>query len=262
MKRGDKAESSIAFETDGICPICRNRVTFTARETWLRDHLLCPSCPNGSIPRERALMLVLDRMRPEWRLAALHESSPAPRGTSLKLAEECKGYVATQFFPGSAPGEKVGTFRCENLEKQSFSDRTFDVVITQDVMEHVFDPARAYSEVYRTLAPEGVYIHTTPIYKDRVNTERCAVMEVDGTIKHLCPPEYHGNPVDSKGSLVTFKFGYDLPALIREWTPFNVEVIRIEAPQHGILGEFLEVIVCHRGTLLLVSRTSSCPTLS
>jgi 2-polyprenyl-3-methyl-5-hydroxy-6-metoxy-1,4-benzoquinol methylase len=37
-------------------------------------------------------------------------------------------------------------------------------VITQDVMEHVFDPHHAFKEIARTLKPGGLHIFTTPIY--------------------------------------------------------------------------------------------------
>lgn len=46
------------FEHPGRCPICDTEVTFTAERAWFRDHLKCPRC--GSIPRERALMYVIE----------------------------------------------------------------------------------------------------------------------------------------------------------------------------------------------------------
>ena len=47
------------YEHQGWCPICAAPARFTAREAWFRDHLLCGTC--GSIPRERALALLLNR---------------------------------------------------------------------------------------------------------------------------------------------------------------------------------------------------------
>jgi hypothetical protein len=70
---------------------------------------------------------------------------------------------------------------------------------------------------------------------------------MDGTVEHLVtPPEYHGNPADLGGSLLTFRYGYDLPDLIADWAPFDVEVRRFHDRSHGILGDFTEVIVCRR----------------
>jgi 2-polyprenyl-3-methyl-5-hydroxy-6-metoxy-1,4-benzoquinol methylase len=67
--------------------------------------------------------------------------------------------VPAQYFPGVALGGRHGGIRCEDLEHQTFKDGSLDVIITQDVMGHVFDPAEVYREVYRTLRPGGIYKH-------------------------------------------------------------------------------------------------------
>lgn len=135
---------------DGFCPICRQATRFVARYSWFRDHLICMTCPGGSIPRERALMMVLNAVMPEWRQCSIHESSPVYRGASAVLARECVGYVPTQFFPNVEPGQIYNGVRCEDLEQQTFDDASFDIVVTQDVMEHLFSPDRAHQEIVRT----------------------------------------------------------------------------------------------------------------
>ena len=51
-------------EWQGHCPICRKDTTFRAENPWFRDHLFCTSCEGGSIPRERAIMHVLESEYP------------------------------------------------------------------------------------------------------------------------------------------------------------------------------------------------------
>jgi hypothetical protein len=114
------------------------------------------------------------------------------------------------------------------------------------VMEHVFEPEAVYCEIWRTLRPSGLYLHTTSIYKERVKSARRAVRLGDGSISYLAKPEYHGNPIDAQGSLVTWHYGYDLPDLIARWTPFDVEVRRFNDRRHGIVAEFTEVIICKK----------------
>ncbi len=191
-------------------------------------------------------MLVLDAVASEWRHLRIHESSPNPRGVSLRLRRECPQYVASQFFPGIPSGSFHAGQRVEDLERQSFPDESLDVVITQDVMEHVFDPERAYREIWRTLRPGGIHLHTTPIYKDRTTSERRATLDSEGAPVHLFPPEYHGNPVSNSGALVTFHYGYDLADLIAGWGPWDVEIRRFNDRTHGIVGEFTEVLVCRK----------------
>lgn len=228
----------------GFCPICLQSARFTARNPWFRDHLLCETCDGGSIPRERALMLVVRQLLPHWARLDIHESSPAPRGVSKVLVAEAPGYIATQFWPNIPPGAIHQGMRCENLVAQTFPSESFDLVITQDVMEHVFHPQQAYQEIYRTLRPGGYYIHTTPIYKHLMQTEQKAILGQNGQITYLAEPEYHGNPISVEGSLVTFHYGYDLAELITKWSSFDVEIRRFADRTHGIVAEFTEVIVC------------------
>lgn len=192
-------------------------------------------------------MQTIKRFVPHWRECRIHESSPMQRGASFVLARDCAGYIGTHFFPEIPRGGEKHGFRCEDLENQTFSDETFDLVVSQDVMEHLFRPDRAYSEIWRTLKPGGHYIHTFPIYKHMIATEQQAKLAPDGSIHHLVEtPEYHGNPIDGSGSLVTFNYGYDVGNDIARWAPFDVEIIRFNQRSQGIVAEFNEVIVCRK----------------
>ncbi len=227
----------------GHCPICGD-TTFESPHRWFRDYLRCVSC--GSVPRERALTRVLKEISPNWRELTLHESSPADIGASRLFAKECPGYTATQFFPGAELGSLINGVRCENLEKQTFPDETFDIVITQDVMEHVFNPDLAYKEVWRTLKNGGAYIHTFPIHKNLIKSIRRASIDDNGAIRHLVSPSFHLNPISEHGSLVTWDYGYDIGDLIASWAPFDVEIRRFNSHSEGIVAEFSEVIICRK----------------
>lgn len=63
------------FEHQGYCPICEAPTRFVAEQAWLRDHYLCVKC--RSIPRQRALVQALNLVRPDWKTATIHESSPS-----------------------------------------------------------------------------------------------------------------------------------------------------------------------------------------
>lgn len=231
----------------GVCPICEGPATFTAASSWYRDSLICGSCQGGSVPRERALALVLGEQCPSWRHLAIHESSAANRGISVKLARECKSYVGSQFFPERQFGTMVGNFRNEDLEHLTFPDGSFDLTITLDVMEHVYNPDKVFREVHRTLKPNGIYICTFPVRKAQVNPwERRFELLPDGSRKDVKQPEIHGNPVNGDGSIVTVDWGYDLHQQIAQWAPFDVRVYRFADQTHGILGEYTEVITCRK----------------
>ena len=246
MNDAAAGKPATGYRHDGFCPCCETPQTFESASTWFRDTLLCPNC--GSIVRERALALVLEEVAPEWRSLSIHESSPVKRGLSAKLAKEAPAYVASQYFPGRPFGSMVANSRNEDLQKQTFGDGEFDLVFTLDVMEHVFRPDLVYSEIHRTLKPGGHYLHTFPIRKHLTAAATpLARLNEDGSVTHLsAKPEYHGNPVDPKGSLVTFDYGYDVSRQIAEWAPFDVRISRFWDQTHGLIGEYTEVVVCRK----------------
>jgi len=188
-------------------------------------------------------MMILERLFPDFRQFSIHESSPCGPASG-RLARECPGYVATQYFPTAPPGTIKDGFRNENLEKMTFPDNSFDIVVTQDVMEHVLNPDRAFAEIARTLKPEGAHLFTLPLY-DRPETKIRAV-EAERGIEYLETKEFHGNPVDTAGSLVTREWGLDLTDYIHQSSGMSTATYRTVDRQLGIDGEFLEVFVSRK----------------
>lgn len=226
----------------GYCCTCDEYVTFSSKSEWLRDNYVCSNC--NSIPRERALMHCIEKFYPNWRNSVIHESSPANRGASIKLRNHCKNYQATHFFPHLSSGKCVlNGWRNEDLENQSFDDESFDLVITQDVMEHIFDPAKAFSEIARTLKPGGRHIFTVPLVNRHYPSQICAQKDADGQILHLKEPAYHGNPIDQQGSLVVTNWGYDICNFIFQHSGLYTTIVFIDALSLGIRAEYIEVLI-------------------
>ena len=193
-------------------------------------------------------MRVIEQYYPNYRDLAVHESSPAMRGVSARLAKDCKEYSYSHYFPDITPGtlHPERGERCENLEALTFPDQSFDLVITQDVLEHVFRPRRVFSEVARVLKPGGAHIFTVPIVRKAKRTRRRAEIQADGTITHLHEAEFHGNPVDPNGSLVTMDWGYDIASFIQESAGTPTLMVQIDDIDAGIRAEYIEVLVSFR----------------
>jgi SAM-dependent methyltransferase len=226
----------------GYCPICRKPTVFFSRSDWLRDNYHCLRC--RSIPRYRALFEALELYFPQWRESLrIHESSP--RGASSdKIARQARQYLKTFFFPGVESGRMHRGARCENLENQSFPDESFDLVITQDVLEHILHPERALAEIARTLKPGGTHLFTVPWYNRQKTVVRA--VETGGTIDYRLPPVYHGNPIDDAGSLVVTDWGYDMAERIFQCSNLTTVAIRIHEPWKGIEAEFIEVFLSQK----------------
>lgn len=224
------------FENQGYCPLCEAPALFVAEQAWLRDHYLCQRC--RSIPRQRALVQVLTRLRPGWKQSIIHESSP----TLWFFRDQCPDYSFSYYFDDLAPGAFREGVRCENLERFTFADETFDLFITQDVLEHVFSPERALKEISRVLKPGGLHIFTAPRRKDLLRSRPRARLENGQAIK-LLEPIYHGNPISEQGALVTWDYGGDFLELAKRWSGCQTEAYILNDRGLGIDGEFMDVFV-------------------
>jgi len=233
------------FEHKGVCPVCEADTTFRAEGPYFRGTLKCISC--DSVPRERAVVAVLAKYFPNWRSMDIHEGSPSLRRVSRKLAEECKGYIGSHYdtsVPFGCIGPSHG-LRSENLEAQTFADNSFDIVITQDVFEHLFRPDLAIKEVARTLRQGGAHICTVPIVRKNNPSMRRAE-KVGDQIRNIEPAHYHGNPIDPNGSLVTIGWGYDIAAYFFRHADLTVTIIDIDNIDMGIRADLNEVLVCRK----------------
>jgi SAM-dependent methyltransferase len=231
------------FEFSGVCPVCEQQVAFASQYDWFRDHLRCSVC--HSLPRERALMSVISKYFSDWRQLRVHESSPGNMSASLKLQSECEQYSSSQFIPGVKLGSlDAGTsYRCESLEELSFADSSFDLFVTQDVMEHIFDWRAAFKEIARVLAPGGAHVFTVPLVNKFARSEICAARSSDGTVVYYRDAEFHGNPIDPGGSLVTMRWGFDIASTIQDITGLPTVIFSIDDIHHGIRAEYIEVVV-------------------
>jgi hypothetical protein len=242
-------QHEIPLKVDGFCQICNASARFRSDSSWLRDFFLCEGC--GSIPRERALMAAIEMFYPEWRMLAIHESSPVERGASPRLKSECSAYTASFYDPAVPLGttHPQHGYRCENLEHLTFPDAAFDLVLTQDVFEHIFHPDRAIREIERVLRPGGAYIMTVPIVMKSRESQRRAGIDERGNAVYLKDAEYHGNPIDASGALVTVDWGYDILSYLNYHSNLECIMIHIDDLSRGIRAEYIEVVLCRKGAV-------------
>jgi SAM-dependent methyltransferase len=193
-----------------------------------------------SLPRQRAILAALDRFFPAWPTLIVHESSPSGPASSA-IERRCGQYSTSFLLEGVAEGTERDGRICQNLERLTFPPESFDLFISQDVMEHVMDPAAAFAEIGRVLKPGGAHVFTVPYWPDQPTKVRARAGP--GAIDYLEQPRYHDSPVGIHGALVVTDWGQGLPDVIFEASGLGTSVHDEDNPDLGLRGGFKEVFV-------------------
>ena len=81
-----------------------------------------------------------------------------------RMLRSCAGYTRCSYMPGKPWGSCIEpNYFNEDLQRLTFSEGAFDIVLTSDVMEHVGDCDSAHREIFRVLKPGGAYIFDVPL---------------------------------------------------------------------------------------------------
>ena len=114
----------------------------------------------------------------------------------------------SEWVPHAKPGEVHDGVRCEDLQRLTYPDNYFDIILTSETLEHVPDPDRAWQEINRTLKSGGYHIFTIPVIPSQRQTIQRAQL-VEGVRKDLLEPAYHGDG-SQEGMFVYTDFGMDV----------------------------------------------------
>lgn len=159
----------------------------------------------------------------------------------------------SQFKPQKPLGTQLAKgITNQNLECLTFADKSLDIVITSDVMEHVRLDETAHREIHRVLKPGGVYIFTVPHDRSLEDTlVRVQVSDPADPRKdvHLLEPEYHGDTnSDEGGGVLSYRvYGKDLDGFLVS-LGFEVEYFRKELVANGIMNT--ELFYCRKSTVV------------
>lgn len=140
-----------------------------------------------------------------------------------------------------ASGEFVDGVRCEDLRNLTLADANVDIVVTQDVFEHVINPAKAFREIARVLRPGGLHVFTVPIFP-----LPHTVIRVDDEGRQLMPPDYHESPIGDGQSVVVREWGDDILEFIGDSSGMTTRRYDVTNWRLGLRGEMKDVLVSRR----------------
>ena len=209
-----------------VCSICGHAGVVRKGLSSPREGYACRACRASLRYRDQAAVILALHESSHATLAGLAASEefqhkriyePGLIGPFRALFEGLPGYQTSYFWRDAERGELRDGVMVQDLERLTFDDESFELVITSDIFEHIFDPWAAFDEVQRVLAPGGVHVCSIPLDRSVGSlTAQQAQLTEDGEVVHLGEPRYHGSPTDPEGSLVCTNYGMDLPDLLEE----------------------------------------------
>lgn len=240
------AKNAIGFKRDfvfkGNCAICNKNVNFVVDNQWgiTTEGIYCPEC-KCNMRLRNIYQVVRDNYKD---------------GMSVYISEQVTNFY--KLLKENLINDVVGSeyisdlqgVRFEDVTALSFENSAFDMYISNDVFEHVFNYKASFEEAYRVLKVGGKLIFHVPFNFYNENTILRATLDESGNINYLLPPIYHGNPIDNGASLFVNDFGFDLLRSLEDVGFDNVYGILFNDLNRGYLNCWSIVFVAEKNKLI------------
>ncbi len=123
-------------------------------------------------------------------------------------------YLGPDATPGSV--NKKGILH-EDATRLSFNNVAFDYYLSFECFEHIPAYKKAFQESYRILKENGMMFWTVPFANQNHENIIRATVNNDGSINHILPAEYHGDPVNSGEGILCYQhFGCEMFDQLKE----------------------------------------------
>lgn len=194
----------------------------------------------GVISRQRAVLLVLRDLiakgaLPDWKVLRLYLTEAiTPFAGFMKThlpRLRCSEYLPMpdHLLRGQVPHR--------DMRDIGLPPATFHAVICNEVLEHVEELIPSLKGIAEILSFGGHLIATVPFLYGQYDHEVKAIWRPElGHPEVIGEPDYHGNPVNSEGSLVYRYPGWKILDDLREAGFSDVSLHLISSTRYGVIG--------------------------
>lgn len=240
-------ENADEFTYNALCIAC-NKVVPLKVDFWnayknngeripnWRERLVCPTCNLNN--RMRLTYHIIKELFPDFCSSSVYitEQTTALFNLLEKLNRNLIGseYLGNSVSKGASNNYGI---RNEDFTALSFKDEQFDLLISLEVLEHIPDYKKALNESYRVLNKKGKFLFTVPFNRNSKSNIIRAKIDNEGNMIHLLPPEYHGNPLNSKNDcLCYYHFGWKILDDLRDVGYESAYAVFSYSKEYGYLG--------------------------
>lgn len=235
------------FTVDGFCIPCNRKSKFLIDSqfggkfkngvlipNW-RERMECQYCHMNNRQRLIAALIIQKAANKKLSIYFMEQVTPIFQWAQNFLGNKHRIVGSEYLGYEYKGGDIIEGIRHENIEDLSFRDEEFELIISNDVFEHVPNADIAFNECSRILKTGGQMLATIPFYDDQDQSVKRATLE-NNYIKHILEPQYHGNPLSSEGSLVFNDFGWDILTTIRKNGFANSYIDIFLSKKYGHIG--------------------------
>jgi SAM-dependent methyltransferase len=147
--------------------------------------------------------------------------------------------IGSEYLDDNVPlgASNQSGIRNEDLTRLTFSDASFDVVMSFDCFEHIHQYRTAFAEISRVLRDGGRLFWTVPFVRNSATNIVRARIDTNGMIEHLLEPEYHGDPLNPEGKCLCFThFGWQMLKEVEEAGFEDAYAVLVWSDIFGYLG--------------------------
>lgn len=198
--------------SDEKCYVCGKIAKFTIDDSVvLYREAVCEHCGANIRNSDTAKIIVSKLLKKDiclqeavFDLRSFKILGTCSSGSLHSVLKQLPGYSFGEYFEDIKSGESKNGILCVDLKKSHFESEYFDMVITEDVLEHIDDINMAFREINRILKLDGSHVFTVPFHQNRRTLDRsCLKNKV-----------YHGDPIRAEGALVYTDFGQDIESIL------------------------------------------------
>jgi len=218
------------FLSSATCSVCECTsdfvIDFETSDLFstYRESARCVQC--NLVSRQRVVMTCVKQHADSVNVIYLQEQVTNSYKWAITHLSHCT-VIGSEYLPDRS----IPNIRHEDVESLSFDNNSIDIIVSQDVFEHVADPWQGFRECFRVLRPGGRMFMTVPFAGEP------APSTVHRVQQNL-PAVYHGNPLSDQGSIVYSDFGWDLVQNLKN-IGFLPELAVYRSAQHGCASPVL-----------------------